>query len=156
MAVREAGGVGILIDTSLFILTPDALLLGTVATGGQNGTRRRTWQGFIHDVAGLVSDVETLAAFIVPMAECVSRAGMAPMELRTNLSIVLRTVLQFSRWIKIGPISVRYVWALLLGTVTLLIADSAEHTPVSRGDAALTAKQLAAVFIVLKSLTGHH
>lgn len=72
LAVREAGGVGILIDTSLFILTPDALLLGTVSTGGQNGTRRRTWQGFIHDVAGLISDVETLAAFIVPMAECVS------------------------------------------------------------------------------------
>lgn len=33
LAVREAGGVGILIDTSLFILTPDALLLGTVSTG---------------------------------------------------------------------------------------------------------------------------
>lgn len=90
------------------------------------------------------------------MAECVSRAGMAPMELRTNLSIVLWTVFQFPRWIKICPISVRYVRTFLLGTVTLLIANSAEHAPVSRGDATLTAKQLAAVFIVLKSLTGHH
>lgn len=90
------------------------------------------------------------------MAECVSRAGMASVKLSTNLFVILRTIFQLPGRIEIRLVSVGHIGTLLLGAVTLSVTDSAEHAPISCGDATLAAEHLAAVFVVLDGLACHH